>query len=201
MKSEIDVEKIQRKVYMSYFQDGLWDVVLGLFLLCWGFTVLFDIVWLPGAISAFLFWLALSLKRKITYPRIGYAKLAEQRKRMLRIVIAGVIVILLVVMVPLLLFTITGGKSQFLRDYFELIFGSMLAVAVGLVGYWWRTVRWYIYATLVFIFAVFNQWLALSFELSFIIPGGIITACGLIILVQFLRKYPGLSEGEFDEKR
>jgi hypothetical protein len=82
---------------------------------------------------------------------------------------------------------------QFLRDYFELLFGTMLTIAVGLVGYWWRIVRWHYYAGLVFASAAINQWLGLSFELSFIIPGGVILLCGLIIFFRFLRKYPRVS--------
>ena len=194
MKSAIDTKKIQRKVYMTFFQDGLWDVVLGLFLLGWGFAILFDLGWLPGATFIAFFWIAMGLKQKITYPRIGYAKPAEHRKQKSRIVIAGAVTLLLGIMV--LVVVVTGGMPQFLRYYFELLFGTMLAIVIGLIGYWWGIVRWDIYAGLVFILAVFNQRLGLSFELSFVIPGGVILLYGLIIFARFLRKYPPvLAEG------
>ena len=199
MKPEIDTKKIQRKVYLTYFQDGLWDVVLGLFLLGWGFTVWFDLPWLPGTTFVAFFWLALGLKQKITYPRIGYAKLAEHKKKQVRFVIAGVIALLLGLMVSLLL--VMGGAPQFMRDYFELLFGSVLAVVIGLIGYWWGITRWYSYAGLVFVLATFNQWLGLSFELSFIIPGGVVLILGLLIFVRFLRKYPRVSAEGFDGKQ
>lgn len=195
MKTEIDPKVIRRKVYMSYFEDGLWDVVLGLFLLGWGFTVWFDLPWLPGVTFIVFFWLALGLKQKVTYPRIGYARPSEQRKRQVRIVIAGAVILLgIIVILPL----IRGGASQLLRDYFELLFSSMLAVAFGLIGYWFKIVRWYAFAALVFVFAVPNQWLGLSFHLSFIIPGGITLLVGLIIFIRFLRKYPIVSAEAFD---
>lgn len=188
---ETDQKKIQRKIYMTFFQDGLWDVVLGLFLLAWGFAILFDLGWLPAVAFIVFFYLALSLKQKITYPRTGYARPAEQRKQRSRAVIAGGATLLLGIMVFLLV--VTGGMPQFLKDYFELLFGTMLAIVIGLVGYWWGIVRWYYYAGLVFVFATFNQWLGLSFELSFFIPGGVILFYGLIIFVRFLRKYPRVS--------
>ena len=191
MTLETGPKKIQRKVYMTFFEDGLWDVVLGLFLLAWGFAILFDLGWLPGVGFVVFFYLALSLKQKIIYPRIGYARPAEQRKQRSRAVIAGVVTLLLGIMVFLLV--VTGEVPQFLRDYFELLFGTMLAIVVGLVGYWWGIVRWYYYAGLVFAFATFNQWLGLSFELSFLIPGGVILFYGLIIFIRFLRKYPRVS--------
>ena len=196
MTLETDPKKIQRKVYMTFFEDGLWDVVLGLFLLAWGFAILFDLGWLPGVSFVVFFYLALGLKQKMTYPRIGYAKPAEARKQRSRVVVAGGVTLLLGIMVFLLV--VTGGMPQFLRDYFELLFGTMLAIVVGLVGYWWGIIRWYYYAGLVFVFAAFNQWLGLSFELSFIIPGGLILFCGLISFVRFLRKYPRLSAEDFN---
>ena len=94
MMNEMDTERIRRKVYMTYFQDGLWDMVLGLFLLGWGLTVSFDLPWLPGATFIAFFWLALGLKQKITYPRIGYVKAAEQRNRTIIIIIVGVVAFL-----------------------------------------------------------------------------------------------------------
>jgi len=196
MTLESDPKKIQRKVYMSFFEDGLWDVVLGLFLLAWGFAILFDLGWLPGVGFVVFFYLALGLKQKIIYPRIGYARPAEARKQRSRAVIAGGVTLLLGIMVFLLV--VTGRTPQFLKDYFELLFGAMLAIIVALVGYWWRIVRWYYYAGLVFVFAAFNEWLGLSFELSFIIPGGVILSCGLIIFVRFLRKYRRVSAEHFN---
>jgi len=199
MIPETDPKKIQRKVYMTFFQDGLWDIVLGLFLLGWGFAVLYDLGWMPGATFVGFFWIALGLKQKITYPRIGYAKSAERRKQMSRIVIAGAVTLLLGIMVFLI--TITSGMPQFLQNYFEFLFGSMIAIAIALIAYWWRIYRWYLYAGMVFLFFVFNQWSDLSFSLSFIMPGGIFTLCGLNILYRFLRKYPMISEENINENR
>ena len=98
---------------MTFFQDGLWDVVLGFFLLEWGFSVLFDITWLSGGIFAASLWLALVFRKKVTYPRIGYAKPAEQRKQMARLIIAGAVTLLLGIMVFFLV--VTHAPPQFLR--------------------------------------------------------------------------------------
>ena len=198
MRPETDPKTIKRKVYMSFFQDGLWDMFLGLFLLGWGFAVRLDFLWLPGAIFVGFFWLVLGLKKKITYPRIGHATPTEQRNRTLRIAIAGVVVLVAVIV---LLPVVARGEVQFLRNYFEFLFGSMIAIAVALIGYWWRIYGWYLYAGMVFLFFVFHQWSDLSFSLSFIMSGGLITLCGLTILYRFLRKYPVISEEDIDENR
>jgi hypothetical protein len=198
MVVENDPKKIQRKIYVSFFQDGLWDIFLGFFLLGWGFTVWLDFPWLPGAIFVGFFWLVLGLKKLITYPRIGHATPTEQRNRTLKSAIAGVVVLIAVLFfIPI----VARGEVQFLHNYFEFIFGSMIAIAVALIGCWWRIYRWYLYAGMVFLFFIFNQWAGLSFSLSFIMPGGLITLCGLIILYRFLRRYPVIPEDGNYESR
>ena len=198
MRLETDPKKIKRKVYMTFFQDGLWDIFLGVFLLGWGFTVWFDIPLLQTAVFIGFFWLVLGLKRIITYPRIGHATPTEQRSRTLKIAIAGVVVLVAVIV---LLPVVARGEVQFLHNYFEFLFGSMIAIAVALIAYWWRIYRWYLYAGMVFLFFVFHQWSDLSFMLSFIMPGGLIALCGLTILYRFLRKYPVISVEDIDENR
>jgi hypothetical protein len=131
------------------------------------------------------------LKRKITYPRIGYARPAEHRSRAVKIIIAGIVVLVAVIV---LLPVINGSQLQNLHYYFEFIFNTLLAIAVALIAFWWAVVRWYAYAVLVFILAAFNQWLGLSFQMSFIIPGCLVLLCGIVILIRFLHKYPVVPE-------
>jgi len=181
---------------MTYFQDGMWDIVLGLFFLGWGFTVLFDLGWLPGATFVSSFYIAMGLKQKITYPRIGFSRLAETRRRASVSIIIGVVALLgIIVLLPVF----NPAVQQVLQKYFEFLFGTTLAVAVGLIGYWWRITRWYWYAGMVFILAAVNQWLGLSFHLSFIIPGVVILSCGAFLFVLFLRKNPSVSEEDLGD--
>ena len=198
MNYEVDPGKIRRRVYMSYFQDGLWDILLGLFLLSWGFTVLFDLSWLPGVAFICLFWLVLGIKRKITYPRTGYSRPVEQRKQMMRLIVAGVVILLFGVLLFFMAFT--GGAPEFLYKYFELIFGVILAVVIALIGFWWSVFRWYGYAGLILVMAVINQWTVLSFSMSFILPGAAVLIYGVYILTRFIRNNPVIKEETTSEK-
>lgn len=197
MNAEISPEKIKRKVYISFFQDGLWDIVLGLFLLSWGCAIAFDLGWLPGTAFVAIFFVVSGLKQKVTYPRLGYFRPVGQRRQMLKLAIAGVIVLLLGIMVFLIIFT--GGMPQLLHDYFELLFGMMLALVVLLIGLWWKIIRWCAYAGLMFIAAACNQWLGLSFQKSFLLPGAVICICGAIMLVRFLNTNSIISDKGPDE--
>lgn len=196
MNSEMDIKKIKHKVYLTYFQDGLWDIALGLFLLVWGVTVWIDLPWLPGGAFVVLFWLTLGLKQKITYPRIGYVRPSEHRKRTLIIMIGGVVVLIAVIA---LLPIVNRGGTQVLRDYFEIFLNTSMAIALALIGYWWGVIRWYFYAALTFMFVTFYQWLGLSYKWSFFIPGAVALVFGLVILTKFTRRYSEVSWDNTDE--
>jgi len=187
MVPDATLKDIRRKVYMSYFKDGLWDMVLGAFLLCWGLMIMFEMVALIGAFCMAFYFLVLGLKKWLTYPRMGYVKIAEAQRQKLRMVIAGIVLFGLGLMV-FFLFT-TGNRPAWLSEYFMFLFGTMVAVIILLLASWWKVGRWYAYGGLVFTSFAFHQWLNTILEYSFIIPGSIILLSGLVLLIHFLRKY------------
>ena len=199
MTQDADLKIIQRKVYMSYFQDGVWDIFLGIFVLGWGLSMLTEAVYLPGALFMVLYFTIWGIKRWLTYPRIGYVKFSSTSRRRIkaRFVILLTVVLLLGVLMGVLMGT--GTRPQWLSDYFPLLFSGMLAVIVCLVAYWVRVNRFYLYAALIFLGAVFHQWLGIQWEFGFIGAGSIILAIGFAILIGFLRKYPKEEQDESDE--
>jgi hypothetical protein len=173
---------------MSYFQDGLWDILLGIYLLGWGFSIWRDMVAVMGGLWVGIYFLVLGLKRILVYPRAGYIKLSEARKQQMRMVILGSVLFLLGLVV-MTAFAI-NSRPQWLNDYFLFMLITMFAGVIAVLGYWWRVTRWYIYATITFLGAAAQQWLGLPEELGFFIPGGIIGLFGVWLLIRFLRKYP-----------
>jgi hypothetical protein len=85
-------------------------------------------------------------------------------------------------------------RPQWLADYFPLIFNGILAAIVCFVAYWARAKRFYGYAVLIFLGAVFHLWLGAEWEFGFIGAGGIIVLIGLGVLIIFLRRYPKMAE-------
>ena len=194
MVEDISLKEIQRKVYMTFFQDGLWDIFLGLFILGWGLAILTDLAYLPGVTFIGLYFAIWGIKKRLTYPRIGYARFSETSRRRIttKFIILGVAVLLVGVMVAVLWGTRT--RPQWLADYFPLIFNGILAAIVCFVAYWARVKRFYGYAVLIFLGAVFHLWLGIEWEFGFIGAGGIILLTGLGVLIIFLRKYPKMVE-------
>ena len=201
MVEDIKLKEIQRKVYMSFFQDGLWDIFLGLFILGWGLAILTELAYLVGAFFISIYFTVWGVKKWLTYPRIGYARFSETSRRRIttRFLILGVVVLLAGVMAGVVWGI--GARPQWLADYFPLIFNGMLAAIVCFVAYWARVNRFYLYAVLIFLGAVFHMWLAIPWEFGFIGAGGIIVLIGVGMLIMFIRKYPKKVEEPQNEDR
>jgi len=196
MQENVDLKQITKKVYMSYFQDGLWDILLGIYLIGWGISIWQDLVAVMGGMWVAIYFTVLAIKRMVVYPRSGYIKLNEARKQQMRMVILGAGLFLLG-------FAVLGifafnTRPAWLDDYFMFLLITMIAVVVGILGYWWRVTRWYIYAMIVFAGAVAQQWLKMPLELGFFIPGGVFSMYGIVLLIGFLRKYPKPNREEQD---
>lgn len=194
MRQDSELQTIQRKVYMSFFQDGVWDIFLGLFILAWGLSILTEATYLPGISFLGLYFAIWGIKKWLTYPRIGYVRfnVSSRRRITTRFLILGAAV-LLIGLLAAVLWGI-GARPQWLADYFPLIFNGMLAVVVCIAAYWGRVNRFFVYAVLIFLGAVFHLWLGIRWEFGFIGAGGIIILIGLGILIIFLRKYPRVSQ-------
>jgi len=188
MQTDIDLKQIQRKVYISYFQDGLWDILLGIFMVGWGLMVTYDFVAVMGGIWVAFYLIVLGLKRWLTYPRAGYIKISEVRKQQIRMVILGV-VLLLLGLSAFFVFAVNNRPAWF-SEYFMFLFGVMMTVVIAALGYWWKVKRWYGYAALVFMAFCVHQWLDAPINVSFMVPGGIAGLYGIVLLIRFLRKYP-----------
>ena len=188
MNNTNDYGAIRRKVQMTFFQDGLWDIMAAIFLLGWGCTVLWDLPWMPGIIFIGMFWLTLGLKQKFTYPRTGYARPYGQSRKLWRLLIAGIVVLVLGVF--LFGMATSGNRPQFLTDHFEFFFGAGLALAVSIIGLFRAITRWYLYGALILASAAANQWLGLGFANSFFLSGGIILITGIVIVIRFFKQNP-----------
>jgi MFS family permease len=190
MIADVNLKEIQRKVYMSFFEDGVWDIFLGLFILGWGLSILTEAAYLPAISFVGIYSSIWGIKKWLTYPRIGYVKFSSTSRRRIttRFLVLGIAVLLLGVVVALLWGI--GERPQWLVDYFPILFSGMFAAVVCFAAYWFRINRFYMHAGLIFLGAVLHQWLDVQWEFGFIGAGSIIVLVGLGFLIGFIRKYP-----------
>jgi hypothetical protein len=194
MLSETELKDAERKNYLSYFEDGIVDIISGLPVLTFGLAMIF------GANLLFIFtWMPILLywpvKQMITLPRMGYVKFNPERRRKISknfilMVIAGTLFLLLGFVVTLGFEGQILNLETFMKTYSLLILGAVMASAFALISILFELRRFMVYALL-----VFSAWLApFLFQINEGIPvafaGGLISLIGVMILVRFLNRYP-----------
>jgi hypothetical protein len=208
MSKEIDLKSLEKKAYRSIFEDGLWDLFIGIIILSLGISTflgsllnlsedwLFIIpVGLLNLIAFLIFYLG---KKFITVPRMGFVTFGTNRKskqQKLKIFLFAFFILNVI----LFLLPLTGilNYVQFEPLLFSLILGiSMFTFPFSIIAYFLDFTRLYIYAFLTgigfFLTDLLNPIFGSPIDifLTFGISGGIIVIIGLYLFIRFLKKYP-----------
>ena len=194
MSYELNMKEIERQVYLSYSEDGLVDIAIGVVITAWGLMLTQE----PSGLIGLLGLLGMGVwyfgKRLITIPRIGVIEPSPKMERKLSNLAIFLVVLGLVVFAGILLSRAAG--SLVISDYSLAILGLVLAGGVALVAYLLNAARIYLYAVILFASFAGGEILAKSvttfdaFALSVILGGALILLSGIIVLVRFMRKYP-----------
>ena len=210
MTQDADLKQIERRAYMSYFQDGLWDIVIGLVAAAWAVGPLLSdlglsdiwsgVIFLPFAAVAYaIFWAG---KRFVTRPRMGLVRFGPKRKARLTKILAVTTALLTVGLVVGIVASMSSTTSGWV---YPAAFCGVLLVGFSLGAYFLDFPRLYLYGAL----------LALSFPIGEVLfkyagashHGWPITCgvsavtmllIGVTLFTRFVRKYPRLVEGDFD---
>jgi hypothetical protein len=208
MDSQLDLKELERKAFRSTYQDGLWDVYLGLIVICMAFFI-FRPVEGYGPRNIILMLLAFSLaylvfwagKKYITVPRMGqvsFGSLRKQKKRTLAIILGAVVL----VQAAIVLLTAAGWLNAGFGAQLSFLLGGgslerMLVAALGalfigpsmiLIAFYNDFPRGY-YIAILMALAVFLM-ILLNQPIYPILIGALILVPGVVLFVRFLRKYP-----------
>ncbi|MFW9987784.1 MAG: hypothetical protein ACFFC3_03940 [Candidatus Odinarchaeota archaeon] len=207
MTESTDLKSLERKAYRSIFEDGLWDLFIGLIILSLGLSTFLssilnlDDLWIAVIptlilnISAFLiFYLG---KKFITIPRLGIVKFGPKRKskqQKLRIILFAFFILNIVLLI--LPFTNLVNSIEFEPLIMALILGlGAITLPFVVVAYFLDFTRLYIYAILAGLGFFFTELLypivgtPLDILLPFGITGGVIVAIGVYLFIRFLKNY------------
>ena len=211
MSEEIDLKNLERKAWRSVFQDGLWDIYLGLLLLAMAILMLLSdsglsesqsmLIYLGlMAISMLVLWAG---KRFITVPRMGRAKFGPKgkaRKRKARVVLAASVLVGVVVFF-IALSGMKGNWSEGLPLQFIIpaIWSVNMLVVFGLGAYFLDFDRLYLigvmYALALPVLILTDELLGIDLGfIAFAIPAALILIIGSVVFVRFLRDYAVLAE-------
>ena len=184
-----NLQDVERRAWTLYFQDGLWDIFLGLLFLGGGLRSLTGNLWFYLLIAAGVLALILG-KRWITVPRLGQINFSPQRKarqNLLRVAIFAVVLL-------------TAALALWTALPAGWIFVVLVPGIFLLMAYMMDFKRLYFYAVLITAFMVITEVYGDPLAAwAQIIAGLVPLSVGLVLLVRFLRRYPVIDEASLLE--
>ncbi len=203
MVTNINLKELERKAFRSTFQDGLWDIFIG-FLFTqfaiapllserglgdfWSSVVLFPIymIVLIGIMV---------LKKYVVAPRLGMVQFSKKRKSKFKKLILMTNIILVIGIIAGVFFV--DLSSLQIRWLAPVTFSLILLIGFSVAAYLLDLIRLYIYGAMnslaVVVGEMLFQFVGAShhgFPVAFGVTSSIMIIVGVVLLLNFLRKYP-----------
>jgi hypothetical protein len=201
MTKQNTLREIERKAYMSYHQDGLLDMVIGLYALSFGLGIFVDKIFefsfaaiMPAIMISIVLPIWIYAKKKITMPRIGFVKFGARGVNKLFALLLGLSIAGLGVSLAFGVFVLgQNGRPlwfEILVQYGMIWIGLGAAVIGSLFAYTMGLKRLHGYGLLTLALFASGHFLGVPFEYLLLTIGSVIIASGAVLLAQFIRRYP-----------
>jgi hypothetical protein len=201
VESRSGLAGVERRAWLRFFEDGIWDVAIGFCLIGFGLPVLFDVPYLAAIGSVLAIILLSEVKRRLNEPRIGRAHFAPRRQmqaQRINILLAALVVI---GGLTFLLFTwsVAGTPPDWVEaitSHFVLLLGLVWGLSLALAGWAVKFRRLIFYGALLAGSLLASDLAGgLTLGLALCADGAVILGIGLVFLVRFVRRYPRIEEG------
>ncbi len=199
-----NAKELERRAFRTTFEDGIWDIFLGLMLLLMGtgpilsgyeelsLTLIGGVLGLFGVAVFLGFFLG---KKLITLPRIGRVRFGEERRRKLRkttLVLSLSVLAGLVAFFSYFLPRLTGLD---LGPYFPIILFAVNCVVVFSLAAWYLDygrayLYGWLYAAAFPLGLLLMAYTAFGFHIVYGVFAALMIGTGVVLLVRFLRDNP-----------
>jgi hypothetical protein len=199
MTEKIDLKKLEKRTYLTYMQDGLLELCIGVVLLLSGIGGVFldiQMIIFVGATVAVILPVYASIKMAVTRPRIGLVKFAPKRQKRLSLnfILLFVLGTASFLAGMFMFLSRMGGTTPewfvYLVENGILIMGIIAAAFCTLEAWMLELKRLYAYAVVFLAIFVAGHFLLMPFWYYLLLTGAVLTAIGMVMLVRFLRMYP-----------
>jgi hypothetical protein len=205
MNKRMSLKEVEKRTYMSYHQDGLLDIFVGVYVLLFALGILLMTVtdfstWfvIPAIFPAIMIPIWISAKKRITMPRIGYVKFGSRGANKLMAVLVGLMVFGLGTFM-VFSFSSSQGWALSLRNLIisngMIIIGVAAAAISSLFAYTMGLKRLYAYGLLTLALFFAGHFSTIPFGYFLLTIGLVIVINGFVLLIRFIRKYP-LPQGD-----
>ena len=200
MSERINLDDIERRAYLSYHEDGLIDIVLGIGLFIASLWAYVEMIWLMGGIIVSLTPMYMGLKKKYTFPRIGEVTFSRDRTRrsqnsMTFLVIMNVVGVLL----GFVFWMAFSGDTRpqwilLMIDNYPVVFGIAGGVIWAVVGYITDLTRFYRYSAATLVVIGSANFIPTPFVAHMLLLSVIVIISGYMQFQSFKGKYPIVEE-------
>jgi len=203
MRTDPDLKRIEQRTYREYQKDGLMEVMLGINIILLGLFLFSSIFIFYIIIIFFSGYIVESIRKRFTYPRIGYVKLKEEEpKKEVPGALLFVLVIFAILVIVLLLIGDVKDSNQWLK-WSPLFFGMILIGPTAYVAGRSGSYRYYGYGILAvsggLFFSIMGYGQGFTPLILFLLfIGGCFTICGLVIFATFLTTNAVITEDSLD---
>jgi MFS family permease len=205
MTTNIDLKELERNAFKSTYQDGIWDIYLGLMLLpmvIWLLLVAYQenpSTWAVAFTFGFCavpFFLFRAAKKHLVMPRLGLVQFGVERQRKRRklglamsLSVLGTAVIVLITAFSLIPIFDNLPEWAFIVG----LVGVKLVIVFSLIAYFNDFPRAYLYGwfyalSIVNLFTQIDK--GSGVPILPVLFAGLMIALGTILLIQFLRDHP-----------
>jgi len=197
--TNIDLEAVKRKIVHDYCQDGLMEVVFGVYFSVIGLALAGGS---SGAFVAFVVFLApllQGLKKRFVYPRTGYVKLREGDPGSAPWFALGSLALGLVVLIVVLIALGIIGQPALWYRWMPIFFGIGMAGGFLGLGLAVRMARYFVIASMTLLGGPAFALLPLPGKLEniglfFAAFGAVLLIWGVVTFGLFVRRYPVVKE-------
>ena len=202
MSEQVSLKQVERQAFTSIYNDGLWDIFLGCFLLIFVIAPFLSasmgdfwssVVFLPFWGGVYL--VIRRIRQHVVAPRVGTAKFGRARKAKLR---KFTVVMLAANLVALVLgFVAAANIGRISGHAVAPVFGLIFLIGFSTAAYFLDFSRLYVYGLLTGLSPLVGEWLWVhnkashhGFPLTFGITAAVMILVGLVLFVRLLRENP-----------
>ena len=189
MSQDIDFKCITRNIYRTVLEDGLLEMMLGVYLVLSGIflmnkTLILNYLFLPFALLLIEY-----LRRKFIYPRVGYVKIKISVRRLFKIfvfiLVGFVVTTLLTALISVGVGQTWFGSWQNFITYALILFTVVFFCGIGVR---FKIARWFLYGILIGIVFMLSKMIDAHGLL--ILLGVCVAIIGIVVFTRFIQEYP-----------
>lgn len=191
-----DLENLEKETYSSFHNDGILEMLLGLWMIIFGIGLAYDMAFIGGVLAATGYPLWLVARKLITEPRLGLVNFGKQRQDIIKQGLSALLVLMIVSFVfNLSLYYLAASSPEskaWLKNHMPAIAPLYIIIILMMVlcARLFDVKKLYYYAAGSFFVLVLGAVFSLHDAVILSANGSFFAVIGVVTLFNFVKKYP-----------